>query len=259
MARQGFQYAFLGNAVLVALFAGFAWRVFREGERASSGRGGVAESAAAAEPAPEMPAAHAVTGSTRAPGSAARPWRDPRLLLLAVGFLLATAAYSQWTTTVATHLQVLGYSLPQYSVLWTINGAVILLGQPLVSRLARRVPDVLHQILVGTAVYVLVFLALITNRAYAGFVVLMVLLTFGEMLVWPGVPAAADRIAPEGSRGAYQGIISGATSAGRMTGPLAGGLIYDSVSPAAVFIVMSGVLVAAWVLFTAAGRSVRRS
>lgn len=244
LAERGFVYAFLGNAVVVAMFGAFAWRMFRE------------EAWRESAPVATVAAARAAAGQRGRElrlETARRPWRDPGLILLASGLLLATAAYSQWTTTVATHLQALGFSIPQYSVLWTINGAVILLGQPLISALTRRIPDVSRQILVGTGAYVVVFLLLIHDRDYAGFVGLMVLLTLGEMLVWPGVPAAADRLASEGNRGAYQGLVSGATSAGRMTGPLVGGLIYDAASPADVFIVMTLVMAAAWAVFAVAG------
>ncbi len=164
-------------------------------------------------------------------------------LLLAAGMFLDWAAYVQWQVTVPAHMQALGYPLSRYSLLWTLNGAVILLGQPLVGWFTARVPRVKGQILVGNALFVAAFLVLTRTSAYAGFLAAMVLATFGEMMVWPGVPAAADQLAPEGRRGLYQGLVSGAASAGRGLGPLLGGLLYDHFPAPALFAVMTGVFV----------------
>ncbi len=46
---------------------------------------------------------------------------------------------------------------------------------------------------------------LMLSHAYAGYVVAMVLGTFGEMLVWPAVANAAAQLAPAGQEGRYQG------------------------------------------------------
>jgi MFS family permease len=69
------------------------------------------------------------------------------------------------------------------------------------------------------------------------------------MLVWPGVPAAADRLAPPGRRGLYQGVIAGAGAIGRAVGPLAGGLLFVASAPARLYLAMAGVYVAAVLVF----------
>jgi MFS family permease len=163
------------------------------------------------------------------------PW------LLALGLFLDWTAYVQWQVTVPVHMLALGYPLSRYSLLWTLNGLLILAGQPLVSFVTRRLPAVKAQVLLGNALFILSFLLLPTARAYVSFLAGMALSTFGEMFVWPGVPAAADRMAPPGRRGLYQGLISGAGSAGRAAGPLFGGLLYDSVPTGTLFLVMVGV------------------
>jgi MFS family permease len=59
------------------------------------------------------------------------------LLILSVGYLLCWVGYVQWQTTIAAYTQQLNISLNQYSILWTINGALIVLGQPVVNRLIK--------------------------------------------------------------------------------------------------------------------------
>lgn len=178
------------------------------------------------------------------PHQAKRPAADLWRLapwLLAVGIFLDWTAYVQWQTTVAVHMQVLGFSIARYSLLWTLNGVLILAGQPLVSWFTRRVQALKLQILLGNALFILSFALLLTARSYAAFLGSMALTTFGEMFVWPGVPAAADRMAPAGRRGLYQGIVSGAASTGRAAGPLFGGLLYDRFPTRVLFGVMIAV------------------
>ncbi len=160
------------------------------------------------------------------------PW------LLALGLFLDWTAYVQWQTTVAVHMQVLGFSISSYSMLWTLNGLIILAGQPLASFVTRRLPSMKPQILLGNVLFILSFALLVSARSYAAFLGGMALTTLGEMFVWPGVPAAADRLAPDGRRGLYQGIVSGAASTGRAAGPLFGGLLYDRFPTKVLFTVM---------------------
>ncbi|MBX6350499.1 MAG: MFS transporter [Clostridia bacterium] len=245
VATFDFRAVFFTNAALVALFALYMLR-FPDPGRGPARR---IRSGTPAGPDPEpRPGAGGATSALLA---------DGRLVRLALGFFLAQTAYTQWTTTVATHMQALGFGVARYSALWTLNGALILAGQPAVSRVARLIPDLRAQLLLGTAAYVAVFVALVWVEGYASFVGLMALLTFGEMLVWPGVPAAADRLAPQGRRGAYQGVVSGAGSLGRMLGPLAGGFAYDVASPQAAFAAMAGVLVLSGFAFAGSARAPR--
>lgn len=242
VAGYDFRAVFFTNAALVWLFALYALRRFPAPGEADRADG------------PEGREAPGRAGRADGPSTAFAALADRRLMLLALGLFLAQTAYTQWTTTVAAYMQALGFAVARYSALWTLNGALILAGQPLVSRLARRVPDVRAQLLLGTGAYVAVFLALVRTESYASFVGLMALLTFGEMLVWPGVPALADRIAPAGRRGAYQGVVAGGGSLGRMLGPLAGGLAYDLASPQVTFLAMAAVLVLAAAAFWASDR-----
>nr|WGD74407.1 MFS transporter [Bacillus subtilis] len=50
------------------------------------------------------------------------------LIILSGGYVLGWLAYSQWSTTIASYTQSIGISLSLYSVLWTVNGILIVLG-----------------------------------------------------------------------------------------------------------------------------------
>lgn len=236
LAQVSFSLSFLTAGVVFAAYGLVALLLFRG-------------------PGWQQPLPDRRTAPTEAPRGSPALGAAP--LLLAVGLLLDWAAYVQWQTSVPVHMQSLGFSLSSYSLLWTLNGAVILLGQPIISWLVARVPRVKAQILIGNSLFVAAFLLLTENRAYGGFLLTMLVATFGEMLVWPGVPSAADRLAPEGRRGLYQGVTNGAASGGRMLGPLLGGLLYDRYPSDILFGVMVGVFVLAMAIYAIYDRSAK--
>lgn len=150
------------------------------------------------------------------------------LLILAVGYLLCWVGYVQWQTTIAAYTQELNISLNQYSILWTINGALIVLGQPVVNRLIKPFQDKLKlQIVIGMVIFMVSYAVAAGANAFSGFVAGMVILTIGEMLIWPAVPTIANDLAPKGREGFYQGIVNSTATGGRMIGPLMGGILVD--------------------------------
>jgi MFS family permease len=150
------------------------------------------------------------------------------LLILCAGFLLTWVTYVQWTSTISTYTQQLGISLKHYSLLWTINGALIVLGQPVMAafvKVAVKTPK--SQIISGIAIFILSFIVVANAKQFTAFLIAMVILTIGEMLVWPAVPTAANELAPKGREGFYQGVVNSAATGGRMIGPLLGGICAD--------------------------------
>ncbi len=75
------------------------------------------------------------------------------------------------------------------------------------------------------------------------FVIGMVILTIGEMFVWPAVPTVANMLAPEGRVGTYQGIVNSTATLGRAIGPVVGGVVVDLYNMEAMFGVMIVLLV----------------
>ncbi|HLS07533.1 MFS transporter, partial [Lentibacillus sp.] len=91
------------------------------------------------------------------------------------------------------------------------------------------------------------FLVGMFARDFAFFAVAMVILTLGEMLVWPAVPTLAHKLAPKGRAGFYQGFVNSVGSAGRMVGPFLGGLIVDLYNIEVLFFVLLGLLLIPYV------------
>lgn len=168
------------------------------------------------------------------------------LLILCLGYLLCWVGYVQWMTTIASYTQEINISLSQYSLLWTINGALIVLGQPLLNGLLKHLAATLKvQILIGIAIFIVSFLVAGNASAFSGFLVAMIILTIGEMFIWPAVPTIAFDLAPEGREGFYQGIVNSTATGGRMIGPLLGGILVDVYSMSALFYVLIALFVIA--------------
>jgi len=168
------------------------------------------------------------------------------LLIVCIGYLLCWMGYVQWQTSIATHTQSLGISLKQYSILWTINGALIVLAQPLISYIVKRYTKTLKaQIMVGLMIFIASFAVAGTAEQYTAFVTAMVILTVGEMFVWPAVPTVANDLAPKGREGFYQGIVNSTATGGRMLGPLMGGILVDLHGMEMLFGVLMGLMLIA--------------
>jgi MFS family permease len=151
--------------------------------------------------------------------------------LLSIGLALLVITYIQWSTTIPTYISSLGISLSSYSIIWAVNGLVIVLCQPLLSWLIDRFSLRLQgQIMWGAALFSLSMLTISFTTSYSGFILGMVIITLGEMLVWPGVPAIAAELAPPDRQGFFQGLVTGGQSAGRMAGPLVGSFFYEQLS-----------------------------
>jgi MFS family permease len=165
------------------------------------------------------------------------------LLILSVGYLLCWVGYVQWQTTIAAYTQELNISLNQYSILWTINGALIVLGQPIVNRLIKPFQNKLKlQIIIGMVIFMVSYAVAAGAHAFSGFVAGMVILTIGEMLIWPAVPTIANDLAPKGREGFYQGIVNSTATGGRMIGPLMGGILVDLYGMSMLFAILIAIM-----------------
>ena len=161
------------------------------------------------------------------------------LLLVSTAFLLCWIAYSQWSTNLSTHTQNMGLSLKQYSLLWTINGLMILLLQPFVSPLIKRWQNrIKMQLAFGITVMMLSFVIIIFADNFAMFAASMMILTIGEVFVWPAVPTIASQLAPAGRDGFYQGIVNSASTLGKMIGPFIGGVVVDQYGITALIVIL---------------------
>ncbi|WP_227396567.1 MDR family MFS transporter [Jeotgalibacillus aurantiacus] len=166
------------------------------------------------------------------------------LLILCGGYLLCWVGYVQWQSTIADYTQQINIPLEQYSLLWTVNGLLIVAGQPLIKPIVKRFEHNLKiQMTIGTVIFMFSFGITAYAGDFMGFLAAMIVLTIGEMLIWPAVPTIASRLAPKGREGFYQGIVNSTATGGRMIGPLLGGIMVDLYGMPALFMLLIVLLV----------------
>ncbi|MDQ0215763.1 MFS family permease [Oikeobacillus pervagus] len=168
------------------------------------------------------------------------------LMILCSAYMLCWVGYVQWLTTIASYTQEINISLSQYSLLWTVNGAFIVLGQPLLAPITRRFRHNLKaQIMIGIVIFIASFAVTAVADGFKGFLAAMIILTAGEMLVWPAVPTIADSLSPKGREGFYQGVVNSTATVGKMFGPVLGGFLVDLYGMSVLFIILIGLLILA--------------
>lgn len=165
--------------------------------------------------------------------------RFKALILLCIMFSICWIAYIQWESTIASFTQDIDISMSQYSILWTVNGIMILVAQPLISPVIRILKgNIKKQMIVGIIIFMVSFLVTSFAEQYSVFLIGMIILTFGEMFVWPAVPTIANFLAPDGKQGQYQGFVNSASTVGKAFGPLIGGILVDAFNMSTMFIGM---------------------
>ncbi|WP_414050399.1 MDR family MFS transporter [Macrococcus animalis] len=163
------------------------------------------------------------------------------LLMICVTYCVCWIGYVQWQSTISSYTQELGISLKQYSLLWAINGVLIIAGQPFIRPVIHLMSEkVKLQIATGLVIFIISYIVTSFAQDFTMFVVGMVILTIGEMFVWPAVPTIANELAPQGRMGVYQGIVNSTATLGRAIGPVLGGVIVDMYNMHIMFYTMIG-------------------
>ncbi|MEK4521313.1 MFS transporter [Psychrobacillus sp. FSL W7-1457] len=165
------------------------------------------------------------------------------MMIVTFGYMLTWIIYVQWTSTISTYVLDLGITLKQYSLLWTVNGILILVAQPIIKPIINRLEHKIKtQMILGLVIFMISFIVVAFAKDYTMFVTAMVILTFGEMFVWPAVPTLASQLAPKGREGFYQGIVNSMATVGRMIGPLIGGVLVEAHGTPAMILILASLI-----------------
>lgn len=179
-----------------------------------------------------------------------RKAKAPLIALSILGVSLAVfwLSYSQWSATISPYTQTLGMSLSQYSLLWTLNGFMIVAVQPIIKPLVTRWENkVKYQLLLGLALMSVSFIVVYFAGDFKMFAAAMAILTLGEVFFSPVIPLIANKIAPPGQEGFYQGLVNSATTIGRMIGPLFGGFMVDIYGIPVLMFILAIILIVAMI------------
>lgn len=174
----------------------------------------------------------------------------PGTALIAIFLGTTWISYSQWSSNISAHLTHLGIPVSMYSLLWTINAIVIVIFLPLINHLAENKAWFKKiQVPVGVAFFIIAFVSIIGATKYFAFAIGMVVLTLGEMLVYPGIPALIGESTPNEEAGRYQSIINMAATFARAMGPLLGGVLIMYSSYDVMYLAAIAVLAGSYFIF----------
>lgn len=167
-------------------------------------------------------------------------------IVLLICFLVFSLylSYALWESVLSVHMTSLNISFEKYSLLWTLNGLMIVVLQPIANRIGANY-KMSSQIYVGVTIFAASFFLLIFANQYLVFIITMAILTIGEMIGFPGIPAWIDSLSDESQKGKYQGMFNVALSLGRAVGPLFGGMMIDLFSYQTLFLSVTALMLGA--------------
>lgn len=127
--------------------------------------------------------------------------------LILLNLVTIHLSYSLWESVMAVHMTNMGIPFYAYSMLWTLNGVLII---------------------IGIFIFASSFFLLIFAKSLLAFTLDFVVLTIGEMTSFAGLPAWIAQLTDVDEAGHYQGLLNITISVGRAIGPLYGGYVIEA-------------------------------
>ncbi len=123
----------------------------------------------------------------------------------------------------------------QYGFIMATNAAMVVLFQMAVTRVSQRFAP-LPVMTLGAVLYAIGTGSVALGQGFWAFWLSMVVMTAGELLLVPTATAFAANMAPADMRGRYMGVYSLGWGVASGIGPVIGGMLNDSIAPAATWL-----------------------
>ncbi|UCF10241.1 MAG: MFS transporter [Candidatus Bipolaricaulota bacterium] len=153
--------------------------------------------------------------------------RDRRFLVFIGWSALLFLVMGQFASTLGVFsTSVLGISEAQLGLLFTINGAAVVLLQWPAARVASRI-GLRWGLVLGCMLYAAGYFSVAFAPGFAVLVLSMLIITSGEVVFSPTSTAAVANMAPEERIGRYMGLFGLTEAVGWSAGPFVGGVLFD--------------------------------
>lgn len=162
--------------------------------------------------------------------------RDRSLGYFVLAGILFFTTFSQIESSLPIHLGELGKDAELFALLLTINAVVVILLQYPMNHWAGK-KSVLTGLVVGSVLCIAGYFAFGVGDSNLSFILGIVLLTLGEVLVFPVSSLFIDRIADDRMRGIYYGA-NGFGQLGLFIGPLLGGWLLEVIGGRSLWFLM---------------------
>jgi MFS family permease len=187
--------------------------------------------------------------------------RDGRLAIFLFASVMVGIVFFQHESALPLYMvQYLHMSPAFYGTLFTINTLLIVALEVPLNVATSRWPNTWSLVL-GCLLFAIGFGALAFVSSAAGVLAMVIVWTFGEMMLFPAMAAHLGEIAPESLRGTYMGAYSMSLSIALTLGPWLGTQLLATTGPAGVWSVMFvlGVLAAVLMVYAAPPHRRRRA
>ena len=205
----------------------------------------------------KVPETRPTTAPRRVNSPSVSPLLDVQFMILATLSLLGSIVLMQEGATLSAHMMWQGFSASTYGFVLAVNGILIVVLQPLLTRWSgTRDPSrllALSVLLYGIAMFAhgIAPIAL----AHAGAVAIW---TLGEVLESPVKASIVADMAPPSARGRYQGTLVMTWGLAQMIGPRLGTWLWVHEGPAVVWNGSLGVAIVVALLYLMTGPALRR-
>src|SRR3954469_2009214 len=164
--------------------------------------------------------------------------RDARLAIFLVASVLVGIVFFQHESSLPLYIvQFLHLSPAFYGTLFTINTLLIVALEVPLNQATSRWPNT-WSLVAGCLLFAVGFGALAFVSSAAGILAMVIVWTFGEMMLFPAMAAHLGEVAPEALRGTYMGAYSMSLSVALTLGPWMGVQLLAESGPFGVWSVM---------------------
>lgn len=153
---------------------------------------------------------------------------DSILLLSLIGLILATSGYAQFSSTLPQYLSNnahIANGPKLFSLLLALNAVVVITVQYPLLKIGKKYSPILS-ILIGNIVCSLSLIGFGVARSIPIWILMVIIFTIGEVLMFSMTDMLMDSIAKPNLRGTYFGAM-GFTQIGQVAGPSLGGFLLD--------------------------------
>ncbi|MCU0655156.1 MAG: MFS transporter [Polyangiaceae bacterium] len=208
LASQSFRMLFLGDALTTLGFAAVALLL--------------------------LPETRPVSAASSPPRALLSPFLDPRFVSFLVANSLLVLCFFQVNSTFPVAVRGAGLSTRTFGALLALNGVMIVVVQPLLTRWLGGLPGG-RMLALGALLIGLGFGSHALASSAASWALGIVCWTLGEILIAPRVSAVVADLAPPSLRGSYQGALMFGHASGSFLGPLGGGWLLAHHGPVALW------------------------
>ncbi|WP_026575307.1 MDR family MFS transporter [Bacillus sp. UNC438CL73TsuS30] len=179
--------------------------------------------------------------------------KDRALMFLILGSILVNIGYVQLDSNLPQHLEAkLQNGVVIFSVLLTINAVMVVVLQMPISHIAEKFKP-MQAMLAGSIFMAAGLFGFSFVSDWVTAVFSIILLTLGEILIFPSSSILIDHLAPEHLRGAYFGA-GQFRKIGNFLGPVLGGFLLSHVHGQVMFWMIAVITMGSLFFFTAGNK-----